>query len=1018
MSEINEEYKITIMNDAYLFDGHGKVHTWLKFDAPGKPSAYFGFNHSRDGEVGYVETDENLSKRTPSQSTTFYVSEEQYSSALKEVDLFGTLGAIYRVEPNGINTYNCVTASDYILKKAGINFLSGASSPFTVAGRINGFSYDASAFISPNETARDLSYLFAGLSFDFSIDIGGEYYDIGLTENIPDAYKYIYNMIDATYNNLVNYIEGLSADISPGLDKLVKNISNSLTESMYVASNILDLIKSGDNNSPLLNNLVNYYQQSLQNYANGLAYILNGGTIPLSLVEQCLLPPGVTFPGMMLPGFIPPGTCGPDMSIPETTTSPVILDLDGDGIETRGLQDRIFFDHDGNHFAENTGWVSADDGLLVIDKDCNGKIDSGNELFGNNTVLSNGSLAANGYEALQELDTNGDGTLNSRDEAWQQLQVWQDRNGNARVDDGELMSLSEAGIAAIDTDYKNSTWVDKQGNAHKQTGEVIYLDGSEGQSADVWFDVDKGYTSYTLDIVVPQSVRALPWVRGFGNMTDLHVAMSLNPELQTMVEQYIVDPLNSQALLQDIIFTWAGVADIAADSRGENIDARRLSVLEKATGENYQNKVNGTTDPLKNAAVLLEDEYKRFSDFIEASLLSQTLYRDDFATISLTMKSDYSGLTLNFDDFASHLESIKLTDVNEYLHLRKTFYSLFEYSPSCSDVREQLGIPSEQLFFGDDGNDTLSGNKTNDYIWGSTGNDTLKGGYGSDTYFFSAGDGKDSLYEGSSNAGDVDTLRLGEGIRPEDVILQRKITNGLSANDRLVISFRDSTDSITIDNFFTAERYQVEAVIFADGTVWDVDTIKARLLEGNDDAQTITTYDEGHEIHAAAGNDAVTGGAGIDLLYGEAGDDTLKGGNNDDRLYGGEGNDTLDGGNGADTLTGSTGNDTLKGGYGSDTYFFSAGDGKDSLYEGSSNAGDVDTLRFGEGIRPEDVILQRKITNGLSANDRQIISFRDSTDSITIDNFFTAERYQVEAVIFADGTVWDVDTIKARLLEG
>ncbi|MEE9653247.1 hypothetical protein V4836_03565 [Kluyvera ascorbata] len=88
-------------------------------------------------------------------------------------------------------------------------------------------------------------------------------------------------------------------------------------------------------------------------------------------------------------------------------------------------------------------------------------------------MLSNGSLAANGYEALQELDTNGDGTLNSRDEAWQQLQVWQDRNGNARVDDGELMSLSEAGIAAIDTDYKNSTWVDKQGNAHKQIGEGI-----------------------------------------------------------------------------------------------------------------------------------------------------------------------------------------------------------------------------------------------------------------------------------------------------------------------------------------------------------------------------------------------------------------------------------------------------------------------------------------------------------------------------------------------------------------
>ncbi|HDG1683849.1 TPA: hypothetical protein PFE14_004348 [Kluyvera ascorbata] len=483
-------------------------------------------------------------------------------------------------------------------------------------------------------------------------------------------------------------------------------------------------------------------------------------------------------------------------------------------------------------------------------------------------------------------------------------------------------------------------------------------------------------------------------------MTDLHVAMSLNPELQAMVEQYIVDPLNSQALLQDIIFTWAGVADIAADSRGENIDTRQLSVLEKATGENYQNKVNGTTDPLKNAAVLLEDEYKRFSDFIEASLLSQTLYRDDFATISLTMKSDYSGLTLNFDDLASHLESIKLTDVNEYLHLRKTFYALFEYSPSYSDVREQLGIPSEQSFFGDDGNNTFSGSKMNDYIWGNKGDDTLKGGYGSDTYLFNMGDGKDYISEGSSNAGDIDTLRFGEGINPEDVILQRKITTGLKAADSLIITFRDSTDSITIDNFFSGTKYQVEAFIFTDGTVWHVDTIKARLLEGADDAQTITAYAEGSEIHAAGGNDSLQGADNSDQLYGDAGDDTLVGGK------------------GADILSGGTGNDTLNGGYGSDTYLFNMGDGKDYISEGSSNAGDIDTLRFGEGINPEDVILQRKITTGLKAADSLVITFRDSADSITIDNFFREGKYQVEELVFANGTVWDVNTVKAMSLHG
>ncbi|VUS27880.1 hypothetical protein [Klebsiella spallanzanii] len=108
------------------------------------------------------------------------------------------------------------------------------------------------------------------------------------------------------------------------------------------------------------------YHQSLQNLANSLVYLLNEGTLPLDMVKHCSLPPGVSFPGMMLPGFIPPGACGPDMGSAENTTSPIILDLDGDGVETRSLQDGIYFDHGGNQFAENTGWVSTDDGLLVL----------------------------------------------------------------------------------------------------------------------------------------------------------------------------------------------------------------------------------------------------------------------------------------------------------------------------------------------------------------------------------------------------------------------------------------------------------------------------------------------------------------------------------------------------------------------------------------------------------------------------------------------------------------------------
>ena len=85
----------------------------------------------------------------------------------------------------------------------------------------------------------------------------------------------------------------------------------------------------------------------------------------------------------------------------ESHQSPLVLDLDGDGIvETHKENSTVYFDHDNNGLAESTGWVGADDGLLVRDLNDNGQIDNGTELFGNNSVLSSGATAANGFEAL------------------------------------------------------------------------------------------------------------------------------------------------------------------------------------------------------------------------------------------------------------------------------------------------------------------------------------------------------------------------------------------------------------------------------------------------------------------------------------------------------------------------------------------------------------------------------------------------------------------------------------------
>jgi hypothetical protein len=98
---------------------------------------------------------------------------------------------------------------------------------------------------------------------------------------------------------------------------------------------------------------------------------------------------------------------------------PLIIDLDGDGIETSQIGAGIRFDHDANLFAEDTGWLSGDDGFLVLDANGNGRIDDGREFFG--------GAGQTGAEELAGYDSNGDGKINAADVIWNDLRVWQIR---------------------------------------------------------------------------------------------------------------------------------------------------------------------------------------------------------------------------------------------------------------------------------------------------------------------------------------------------------------------------------------------------------------------------------------------------------------------------------------------------------------------------------------------------------------------------------------------------------------
>ncbi|WP_449325417.1 putative Ig domain-containing protein [Sphingorhabdus arenilitoris] len=126
--------------------------------------------------------------------------------------------------------------------------------------------------------------------------------------------------------------------------------------------------------------------------------------------------------------------------------SPIVLDLDGDGLELRKYKkSQAMFDMDGNGSRDDTGWISGDDGFLVIDRNGDGLITSNAEL----SFLTESPDAPNNLTALRSLDNNGDGVVDDDDARFGELRVWRDRNGNGRTDGGELLTLEQAGITSF-----------------------------------------------------------------------------------------------------------------------------------------------------------------------------------------------------------------------------------------------------------------------------------------------------------------------------------------------------------------------------------------------------------------------------------------------------------------------------------------------------------------------------------------------------------------------------------------
>ncbi len=169
-----------------------------------------------------------------------------------------------------------------------------------------------------------------------------------------------------------------------------------------------------------------------------------------------------------------------------TYLMPVVLDLDGDGVElTSAIDSPVRFDADGDGIKDQIGWAGADDGLLVLDRNRDGEINELQEI----SFAADLEGAQSDLEGLAAFDTDANGFFDARDARFEDFQVWRDANQDGTSEPDELKSLADWGISAIDLagDRTGSPVEGARDNVVFATSEYYRRNGSTGDVADAFF---------------------------------------------------------------------------------------------------------------------------------------------------------------------------------------------------------------------------------------------------------------------------------------------------------------------------------------------------------------------------------------------------------------------------------------------------------------------------------------------------------------------------------------------------
>lgn len=813
-------------------------------------------------------------------------------------------------------------------------------------------------------------------------------------------------------------------DPLPGLIGMQTDDSGSSSGTPLIGARLLPIM-----NIPL-------FKAALQQFQNSNAANLQNTATATSSFFESMSNPLADGSGQASAGFMAAAANWAGGS--ENTTDPLILGFSPTNINLSVLtRTSPYFDWLGSGFAHQTGWIGTGTGFLV-QMNSSGQI----QPF---VGTANGG---NGFAELAQLDINGTGVIDASDPTWSSLYVWQDTNGNGRVDSGELESLSSLGIVAINLAYAPADQI-INGNTVVGIGSVTMADGTTRELADVNLQTSSVYTKPDQTPVIPTAIAALPELHGYGQMMDLQSQMAIDPTLVGLVqdfEQLVADGSSMASLLSatdSILFEWAGDANIDPASRGGIIDARRLEFLENYLGQpltfpngNYGNP----SDPGFLPSVLTNNAFIDVENGSLARLLVQTsptLAAEFTVDQTLDAVSPTTDLATSLADLSADFGTITAQTLDSWQEagvVLNAYQSDYSIDPGMfSQALGLLGVPgldvvenavSQGLSVAIDQNGTLDvSNAASDGI--------LIGGYGRPS-------GLSFVY--TPTDGNVDI----EFAEPSWILgFQGQVLNTLTINasaEEFAVALNPNGDEVLTDDFTGGTLAISGEALTGDGIEHGVGTIQflgavwtglhEAAAEGQSDlsssyagvcydtrgiATTVEATGDGNTFDFGAGYGQVTvtpGGFSNTIQLGgltSADDVSLRtDGTTGDLIVELDTGDTLTVagdyvGNGTPNHIGTI---TFADGTSWDmanTFVLGLGEGNVS-YDVS---GETYNLRVGADIDPSQIFLQSD-----DAGDLTVGVLGDPADSITFQNdlvgYMGGNSSRVQNIEFADGTTLDL----------